>query len=275
MTAGWGICRGHYLMLWVNGETAANSGARNPLPPPGMGSVPVTQMLVAPRTSPRHPLRRAAGCSGSQTMGEVQKVRGIRLHPACPRAAALAPAPGWQSRARARPPAHGELARFPGDRDSPPRGGGQAGWICGVATLSLGTSGPSPETRLGCGHGVHGQQSTQILPLKRGCSAATRHPAGLPQPPAPPGAALRHPEAAGLPGAGAPHRPAGAGQRGQDHAAETPGVRGGHHHHPHPGRGCCGPREAGGRQVLPRVMPGFGSLRRGSTSRASTRTASS
>lgn len=47
VTAGWGICRGHYSMLWVNGETAANSGAHNPLPPPGMGSVPVTQMPPA------------------------------------------------------------------------------------------------------------------------------------------------------------------------------------------------------------------------------------
>lgn len=47
-TAGWGICRGHYLMLWINGETAANSGARNPLPPPGMGSVPVTQRPAHP-----------------------------------------------------------------------------------------------------------------------------------------------------------------------------------------------------------------------------------
>lgn len=51
-TAGWGICRGHYLMLWVNGETAANSGACNPLPPLGMGSVPVTQPLAGPGDKP-------------------------------------------------------------------------------------------------------------------------------------------------------------------------------------------------------------------------------
>lgn len=51
-TAGWGICRGHYLMLWVNGETAANSGARNPLPLPGMGCLPDTQLLAGPRDKP-------------------------------------------------------------------------------------------------------------------------------------------------------------------------------------------------------------------------------
>ncbi|KAL2299246.1 hypothetical protein Nmel_013896 [Mimus melanotis] len=39
-------------MLWVNGETAANSGARNPLPPPGTGSVPVTHPPAGPGDEP-------------------------------------------------------------------------------------------------------------------------------------------------------------------------------------------------------------------------------
>ncbi|XP_032929163.1 ADP-ribosylation factor-like protein 3 isoform X2 [Catharus ustulatus] len=72
-TAGWRICRGHYLMLWVNGGTAANSGAHNPLPPPGTGSVPVTHPLAGPGTSPRQLPGGAAGRSDSQTMGDVQK----------------------------------------------------------------------------------------------------------------------------------------------------------------------------------------------------------
>lgn len=80
-TAGWRICRGHYLMLWVNGGTAANSGARNPLPPPGTGSVPVTHPLAGPGTSPRQLPSGAAGRSDSQTMGDVQKVSGVRWHP--------------------------------------------------------------------------------------------------------------------------------------------------------------------------------------------------
>lgn len=59
-TAGWRICRGHYLMLRVNGGTAANSRACNPLPPPGTGSVPVTHPR-APGTSPRQLPRRFRG----------------------------------------------------------------------------------------------------------------------------------------------------------------------------------------------------------------------
>lgn len=125
-------------------------------------------------------------------------------------------------------------------------GGGDWGWAMGPPRAWTPRE-PSPGARSGHRQGVPcGQQCTQLPAPQRGWSAVTRHPTGLPQHPAPPGAALRHPEAEGFPGAGAPHRPAGAGQRGQDDTAETPGVRGGQHHHAHPGR-CCGGATGSGR----------------------------
>lgn len=63
-------------MLWVNGGTTANSGARNPLPPPGTGSVPVTHPLAGPGDEPPAAPQRCR--SDSQTMGDVQKVSGVR-----------------------------------------------------------------------------------------------------------------------------------------------------------------------------------------------------
>lgn len=78
VTAGWGICRGHYLMLWVNGETAANSGACNPLPPLGWAACQPHSLRRALGMSPRQVPRRAACCSDSWTMGDVQKVSRAR-----------------------------------------------------------------------------------------------------------------------------------------------------------------------------------------------------
>lgn len=65
-------------MLWVNGETAANSGARNPLPLPGMGCLPDTQLLAGPQDKPQAAPQVCCWQSDSQTMGDVQKVSGIQ-----------------------------------------------------------------------------------------------------------------------------------------------------------------------------------------------------
>lgn len=79
VTAGWGIFLGRYLMLWVNGGTAANSGALILLTVLAKGRVSGTQPWDGTWPRAQRSTQRPApyrGCRVSQTMGEVQKVSG-------------------------------------------------------------------------------------------------------------------------------------------------------------------------------------------------------